>query len=150
MKIEDFKIDLESKLAQAFNFKQVDFKFDPSDLGLGIITYNIEGKLFRFLYHGEKEQIKIQIKENNSPWIFWGNDYKTISSLEGFEHNPEVYKKIISLADAPFQNPIKRYYLNSFDGEIADSTLFLNKLVVLIMILAMLVFGLKSILDNYN
>jgi hypothetical protein len=93
MNFEDFKKDIENKLAKITDFELQEFHFEAYDFGSGTLSYRIKGRNHKFTFDGRENKLTWNVSKPHQKYS--GAIFSELLQLEGLIIEEEILRKKI-------------------------------------------------------
>lgn len=93
MSFDDFRQDIESKIASIAEFELQEYHYEPYSFGSGLLAYRIKGQNHKFVFDGRDNELTWFVSEPHQK--YYGADFKEILRKDGLELTAEELKNEI-------------------------------------------------------
>lgn len=93
MNFEEFRKDIESKIASIAEFELQEYHYEPHSFGNGILAYRIKGQFHKFVFDGRENELTWLVSKPHEK--YFGATFKEILKTDGLELNLDRIEKEI-------------------------------------------------------
>ena len=93
MNFEDFRKDIEFKIASVAEFELQEYRFEPHSFGSGLLAYRINGLNQKFVFDGRDNELTWLVSEPHQKYS--EADFKEIARKNGLHLTTEELKNEI-------------------------------------------------------
>ena len=90
MNFEEFRTDIENKLNSIARYELLEFHYEPSSFGNGLLAYRISGRNHRLIYDGRKNELTWE--RSNPHEKYFGAKFSTFKKFDDLNLTEEEIK----------------------------------------------------------
>lgn len=83
MSFDDFRQDIETKIASIAEFELQEYHYEPHSFGSGLLAYRIKGRNYKFVFDGRDNILTWFVSEPHQK--YYRADFKEILRKDGLE-----------------------------------------------------------------